>query len=428
MKKLVYSIGLVLLVTIWWSAAAPREEIGCCISESVVFDPVTVERTQAVDRSKEFAAAIATLEINLPAYDDAVFLDDGESALVTAHDGQIWMVDLAAHTAEPFADVPLMAWGIQIHQAPGNPPQVYFCAAGSYAARSPGEVPGLYRLDLNTRSAEPLALRVPDTQINHQRPVVYADEDPNAPELQADDRSTPSRKIMVCDNLEVSADGRRIYFSEPFNYENASTRDAVHEAIALARNGRLWRHDLDTGSTRLIAEGFHFINGVLYDPHPGKLREESVLVSQTSLFRVMRFYVNGPKAGTSEIVIDGLPGMPDGMDRDAAGRIWLAMFADRGPLLTWAHEHAWIKPLLMRLPTAWLLSQARRTGVVVLSPDGSRPLYSAFYKGPELASIASAVPAPSGIFLANIALSDADPEQKKPIQRLGWPSEWQYSQ
>jgi hypothetical protein len=43
----------------------------------------------------------------------------------------------------------------------------------------------------------------------------------------------------------------------------------LDEAIALAPNGRLWRYDISTDTTRLIAEGFHFINGVLYDLHPG---------------------------------------------------------------------------------------------------------------------------------------------------------------
>ncbi|SFI35136.1 hypothetical protein [Nitrosomonas sp. Nm34] len=48
-----------------------------------------------------------------------------------------------------------------------------------------------------------------------------------------------TRKIAVCDNLEVSEDGRRIHFSESFSYENASADDAIDEAIALAPNGRL---------------------------------------------------------------------------------------------------------------------------------------------------------------------------------------------
>ena len=65
-----------------------------------------------------------------------------------------------------------------------------------------------------------------------------------------------------------------------------------------------------------------------------------MLVTQTSLFRLTRFYVRGPKAGRDEVVIDGLTGLDDGMDRDASGRIWLALFSHRGrcsPLFTSTH-------------------------------------------------------------------------------------------
>lgn len=41
-------------------------------------------------------------------------------------------------------------------------------------------------------------------------------------------------------------------------------------------------------------------------------------------------------------MLDGLTGLDDGMDRDAEGRIWLAMCAERTRLLTWVHEHAWV--------------------------------------------------------------------------------------
>ena len=163
--------------------------------------------------------------------------------------------------------------------------------------------------------------------------------------------------MLVCDNLEVSADGRRIYFSEPFDYSGASVDDAVDEAIALATNGRLWRYDLDTGVTRLIAEGFHFINGVSYDLHEGQPREESVIVNETSHFRLTRFYLRGPRAGTAEVVLDGITGMNDGMDRDAAGRIWLALFTEGSRVLTWVHAHAWVKPLFMRTPPKMLLRE-----------------------------------------------------------------------
>jgi hypothetical protein len=111
------------------------------------------------------------------------------------------------------------------------------------------------------------------------------------------------------------------------------------------------------------------------------------------------------------------------MNRDAAGRLWLAAFLDRSPLLTWIHTNAWIKPLIMRLPSN-LLPIPKRTGVIVVSPDGGKPLYAATYEGPRLTSLASAVPAPNGIYLANEPLSGSNPEQNG-IVRLKWPKQLQ---
>ncbi|MGH8898044.1 MAG: hypothetical protein ACRDZ4_13735 [Egibacteraceae bacterium] len=415
MKKWLVA-GLVLLLGIWWIAAAPRREIR--IAESVVVDPSTAKAIAAVDRSAEFAEGLERFPSNLPNFDDVAFLEGGTTALVTATDGKIWTVDLPTHAAQPFVDVPLMAYGI--HEAPGDPNHVYFCASRSYGTPHPDEAVGLYRLALDDRSIQPIVREVPATDLDHERPVVYGDGDPKAPELRRDGSGGPRRPLIVCDNLDVSEDGRRIYFSEPFDYTGASVGDAVDEAIALAPNGRLWRHDLDSGATRLIAEGFHFINGVLYDLHPGQLREESVLVTQTSLSRLTRFFLRGPKAGTAEVVLDGITGMDDGMDRDAAGRIWLALFTERSALLNWVHANAWLKPLLMRLPAGPLLRQPQRTGVVVVSPDGSKPLYAAKYEGPQLTSVASAVPAPGGVYLANESLGTSNPEQNG-IVRLRWP-------
>ncbi|SDW12828.1 hypothetical protein [Nitrosomonas communis] len=86
-------------------------------------------------------------------------------------------------------------------------------------------------------------MKVSDSKINLQQPVVYADSDANASEIAGDGSGTAIRNIAVCDNLGVSEDGRLIYFSESFSYENALADDAIDEAIALAPNGRLWCYD-----------------------------------------------------------------------------------------------------------------------------------------------------------------------------------------
>jgi hypothetical protein len=416
MKRLVTVLVLALLVAGWWVMATPRPEIQ--IADSISIDRETEAAIRAVDRSDEFAQALEQFPSKVPAFDDAVFLQDGTTALVTATDGQIWRLNLGNHSGEPLVDPPLMAYGI--HEAPGDPNHIYFCASRSYSAAAPNERVGLYRLSLDTRKVEPLVLDVPATDLMKERPIVYADDDRGAPEL-GPGITSPKRPLIVCDNLEVSEDGRRIYFSEPFDYSGASVDDALDEAIALAPNGRLWRYDVETRTTRLIAEGFHFINGVLYDLHPGQPREESVLVTQTSLFRLTRFYLRGPKAGQDEVVLDGIIGLDDGMDRDASGRIWLALFSDRTALLTWVHEHAWIKPLLMRVPARLLMALPQKTGVLVVSPDGRTPLYSALYAGDALASVASAVPSSAGVYLANEALGSERQEENR-VVRLKWPA------
>ena len=410
-------LGVALIAAVvWWKRTAPRPEI--TIADPLVIDPSTEEAIAAVDRSADFAAGLERVPSELPGIDDLVVMDDGATAYATANDRRIWRIDVATGTAEPFVETPRMAYGI--HGDPRDPDRLYFCASGSYGAAHGEGAVGLYRLTLHDRSVEPLVVRVPADD-GSRRPVVYADDDTAAPELGPDGLE-PHRPLAVCDNLEVSEDGRRIYFSEPFDYRGASVDDAVDEAIALSPNGRLWRHDVDTATTRLIAAGFHFINGVLTDPHPGRSREESVLLTQTSMFRLSRFHLAGPRAGTAEVVLDGITGMDDGIDRDADGRIWLALFAERGPLLTWLHAHPWAKPLVMRLPAGLLLRRAGRTGVLVVSPDGSTPLYSAMYRGPELVSVASAVPAPDGIYLANESLTPGRAVRPGLI-RLRWPAE-----
>jgi hypothetical protein len=120
-------------------------------------------------------------------------------------------------------------------------------------------------------------------------------------------------------------------------------------------------------------------------------------------------------------VLDGITGMPDGIDRDAAGRVWAALFTERGRVLTFLHAHAWLKPLVMRLPTRLLLARTRRTGVLVLDPDGRRPLWSAMYRGPLLTSIPSAVAAPGGVYLANLGLNGRSGPGG--VVRLRWPDE-----
>lgn len=57
-----------------------------------------------------------------------------------------------------------------------------------------------------------------------------------------------------------------------------------------------------------------FANGVVLSDD-----EEFVLVAETMKARVLRYYLKGPKEGTFDIFVDGLPGLTDNLSRDGKG-------------------------------------------------------------------------------------------------------------
>lgn len=383
-------------ISIAWVATSPPEYH--LVGDPIHFNNLATDAAKSVEHSDSFAAQLEHISNGIPGFDDIVFLADGKTALVSAMDGQIWTYDRATHKAHPLVDVPLMAAGM--HEVPNHPDEMLFCGSRLWGQTYPShERVGLYRLRIASKVIEPVVLDVPHAVAVGER--VWPLDDPNAPHMKNGVPSDSSRALAFCNDLEISADGERVYFSEPFAYAGASMGGGtVAEVIAMRGNGFIWMHDLSNGETRLVAQGIHFPDGLLYELHPGQTREDSILTSQTTGFRILRLYLRGPKAGQSEVVQDAMPGMCDGMDRDQQGRIWCAMYAPRTGFITWLHENPWIKHLLLRLPLNWI-PQPNATGIMALSPDARHVLYSAWYDGPKITHMASAIEGPDGyLYLA----------------------------
>jgi len=391
MKNRYFVMAAVTLIGVWWLAMAPPDYLQA--GRPIVFGDKAIKSMAEVNYSEQFSGNLELLHSDLPGHDDLIFLDHGKKTLVSAMDGWLWTYDFAQEKAEAFVDAPLMASGL--HESLTNEDDIYFCASHLWGDTYPAEERvGLYRIHVPSREITPIVLDVPATEISG--PKVWALDDPRAPRLTKDGTGGESRPLAFCNDLEISDDGKRIYFSEPFSYSGASMGGGtVHEVLAYNGNGRIWHHDLGSGETRLVVEGFHFLDGILYDLHQGSKKEESIISSLTPGFRIMRFYVAGPKAGQSEMVQDGLPGMCDGLDRDSNDNIWCGMFTVRSNFLTWIHENPWAKHILLRLPLN-SMSQPKTTGVMVFSPDVSKALYYASYEGPKASLIASAIPGPDG--------------------------------
>jgi len=340
----------------------------------------------------------------LPPQDEIVLQEDLGRAFVASMDGWIWKIDLKAKTSVQYVQTPLLPGGMVQH--PKNKDIIFFCVSRGKKEDSVGENgPGIYELTISTKSIRKIASRVPLAPKEQQpkegqigvlypfgkdRKISFSDMNP-----------TNSRNVEKADDLAISKDGERIYFTEPYDHPGAIlgvSSQSRSEVLTLGRNGHLWKYDLKEKTASLVAHQYSYLDGILLEYGKGE-KETGIIVNELSKSRLLRLHLTGDKAGTDEIVIEGLPGFPDGMDRDAKGRIWIALVTERTKLVTWLHKHPFWKSLLLYVPDR-LLPVSRKTGIIALSPDGSKPLYYSMHSGDRFSNIIVVVPGKDRLYLA----------------------------
>jgi len=76
-------------------------------------------------------------------------------------------------------------------------------------------------------------------------------------------------------------------------------------------------------------------------------------VAETWKSRIKRYYLKGPKAGTIDIFSEALPGLPDNINSNGKGTIWVAFPATSKltDMLFKLAPYPPLKRLIMRLPS-----------------------------------------------------------------------------
>lgn len=155
-------------------------------------------------------------------------------------------------------------------------------------------------------------------------------------------REAGGRPFGFTDDVDVARDGT-IYFSD------ASWRhgidDYLLDLLEARPHGRLLRHHPATGATEVLLDGLHFANGVALSAD-----ESFVLVNETYRYRISRYWLAGPRAGTSDVFADNLPGFPDGVSGNGRGLFWVALYTVRNAVADRLHPHPRRKALLSTLP------------------------------------------------------------------------------
>ena len=187
---------------------------------------------------------------------------------------------------------------------------------------------------------------------------------------------SPDRKITVladqvggdpiryADAVVVARNGK-IYLSD------ASTRFAparwggtfeasVLDIIEQSSTGRILEYDPATRSTRVVAKGLSFANGVALSQD-----EKDLFVAETGKYRVWKIPTEARELDIAQggaqarVLLDNLPGYPDNLMRGTDGKIWMGLTKPRSPVVDGMAEKPFLRAMTLRLPRAlWPVPKA----------------------------------------------------------------------
>jgi YD repeat-containing protein len=189
------------------------------------------------------------------------------------------------------------------------------------------------------------------------------------------DQVRPGDPIRYADGVIVAPDGV-IYLTD------ASTRFApaqwggtfeasVLDILEQSSTGRVLAYDPKTGSTRVVARGLSFANGIALSADARNL-----FVNETGKYRVWKIAVTandldvGQPSPQAQVLLDNLPGYPDNLMRGLDGRIWLGFAKPRNAVIDEMAEKPFLRKMTLRLPRAlWPVPKAYGH-VIAFTEDG----------------------------------------------------------
>lgn len=177
------------------------------------------------------------------------------------------------------------------------------------------------------------------------------------------------KKLVSTNDVAVAGDGI-IYFSDASSKYGTSVSGGSYEASLLdimehGGHGRIFRHDPISGETSVVIDGLNYANGVAVSED-----QRFLLINELGSYRILRYWIEGPNAGTHEVIIDNLPGFPDNINNGLSGKFWVGLVAPRNGLLDRLSDKPWLRKLIQRLPAAVRPKAVPSSHVIAITGDG----------------------------------------------------------
>ncbi len=175
--------------------------------------------------------------------------------------------------------------------------------------------------------------------------------------------------LRYVDDVAVARDGR-FFFTEASTKFGAAEYSGTLEGSLLdilehGGHGLLLEHDPTSGMTRVIRDGLNFANGVAVSDD-----QQYLLVAETGSYRILKVWLDGPRRGESEVLLDNLPGFPDNIDNGLNGRFWIGLVAPRNALLDRLAGRPFLRRMVQRLPHFLRPKPVASSHVIAINGEG----------------------------------------------------------
>ena len=150
--------------------------------------------------------------------------------------------------------------------------------------------------------------------------------------------------LLMGAGMRQGVDGK-IYFTNLSDRDQTSDQTIDKLFLELRPQGGVYVFNPDTGEVETLREESYFPNGLALSKE-----EDYLLVSETSKYRILRYWLKGEQKGQWEVFMDNLPGFPNNISPRSNGNFWLGFTTKRNADLDKLHSKPFMKKVVYNLP------------------------------------------------------------------------------